>query len=696
MSNSKTANLFDLLILLTISISFTSIGLLVFDEFHPYSATVSGILLAAIIIKFLSLKIEWLPSKFPVLLLVILLVALFFRVRPYLYVPGGQDQGVYVTMSATYENKGSTFITDEVRKKAVGAGLQKYYDRFNQFHRRNVVKGEYEGTHVPGVYIKNLSESFYVYQFYPLHPLWMALTGKFFGDSNRVYSLVFFSLLSIAGCYLLCLKLTEGNQIAAALIAILLALNPLHAFFSKFPVTEIVTLAFSCLGFLYLITYYQEAKKGQSKHFYLTLSAGLFACMFFTRISGFIYMPFFYFFIMITILFEKDNSVRKHLVLYFISIFILYALSVAYGMYYSYPYSHDIYRGSFKHFFHNDWEIKLGCFIAGAILFLPIVWLMKDRIAKLILNFKINFSMLAYGALLIVIIMACYKAYSLAFTDKFVSDGWIGGRWKMAGMGWKSLPRSNVFAVMLYLSPLGFLVFLYGNIRSMLKQNNIIWIGFSVFLAMFWYVGTVMRFTTPYHFYFSRYFLSEIVPYSLLSIAIVFGDLINTNKRLKITSITLCVSIAIYFGYFTVHQVSKRSADGAYASLRQVQSHLEENDLLLIHKKDFKFETLLIKLPLSYYFDLNVCEFEKAADLEFIFNSKFLDKFESVYILSKKALNSPFLTSVDEIPYKQGYYDKSGKKIPTKFRYWNFKFFLYKLDKEKIQIWLSLQRACID
>ena len=683
-SNDKTANLFDLLILLTISISFTSIGLLVFNKFHPYSAAVSGVLLAGITVKFLSLKIRWLPGRIPVVLLIILLAALIFRVDPYLYLPGGQDQGLYVSMSATYEKKGSAFITDKVRKKAIESGLEEYYDRFNQHHRANAVKGEYEGVHVPGVYIKDLSASLYVYQFYPLHPLWMSLTGKFFGDSNRVYSLIFFSLISIVGFYLLCLELTEGNKTASALVSIFLALNPLHAFFSKFPVTEIVALAFSCLGFLYLIRYYQKASKGHLMHFYLILSAGLFTCMFFTRISGFLYMPFFYLFTIITILFEKDKSVRKHLIFYFISIFILYAISVVYGMNYSYPYSHDIYRGSFKHIFHNDWEIKLSWLIIVAILFLPIFWLLKERIAKLIFPFRKNFSALVYSAVLIVIIMASYKAYLLAFTDTYAGDGWIGG-WEMAGTGWKSLAHANVYVVMLYLSPFGFLLFLYANIRLMLKQNNnVIWMAFAVFLAMFWYVGTVMRFTTPYHFYYGRYFLSEIVPYSLLAIAIVCGDLINRNQRSKIISITICALIAAYFGYFTVHQFSKKSGDGAYAPLKQIHDHMEENDLLLMYKKDFAGEIAYIKLPLSYYFNLNVCEFEKIVDLEIFIKKNFLDKFGSVFILSNEAVQFPFLISVDEIHYKQGWYDKGQKKIPTKLNYWNFKFYLYKLDEENI------------
>ena len=685
MDNIKTANLFDLLMLLTISISFTSIGLLALNSFHPYSAAVSGILIAGITVKCLSLEVRWIPHKIPIVLLVVLLVALFFRARPFLYIPSGQDQGTYVTMSATYEKTGSTFITDEVRKRAVESGLQEYYDRFNQYRQYNAIKGEYEGTHVPGMYIKNLSESLYVYQFYPLHPLWMALIGKFFGDSNRVYSLVFFSLLSIVGFYLLCLKLTEGHETTAAVIAIFLALNPLHAFFSKFPVSEIVALAFSSLGFLYLIKYYQDASNGHFKLFYLILSAGLFTCMFFTRISGFIYMPFFYLMLIITILFEKEKSVQKHLIVYFISIFILFAVSVAYGMYYSYPYSHDIYKKSFRLLFHNDWQTKLSYLIIAAILFLPILWLLKDRIAKLIIPFREHVSILVYSAVLIVIIMAFYKAYLLAFTDTFVGDGWISGRYKMAGRGWESVRHSNVFAVMLYLSPLGFLLFLYGHIRSIRKQNiNVMGVALAVFLAMFWYVGTVMRFTTPYHFYFSRYFLSEIVPFSLLSISIVFADLINRDTRSKMIAIILCAGIVVYFGNYTVHQISKRGADGAYASLKQIQNHLGQNDLLLIHRKGFNFDIQKIKLPLAHYFSLNVCEFEKIADLEFVLKGEFLDNFEGVYILSNQALKSPFMPSVDEIHYKQSEYDKNRRRIPTKLRYRKSTFYLYRLEKEKI------------
>jgi hypothetical protein len=666
---------------LIICISFASIGLLVFSKFHPYSAVFLGIVLSGIIIKFLSLRIEWRPRKIPVALLVILSVALFFRAQPYLFVPGGQDQGTYVNMSAIYEKKGSTFITDDVRNRAVDSGLQKYYDSFNQWSWRNIAKGEYEGEHLPGIYIKNLAQSQYVFQFYPLHPLWMAISGKFLGDHNRVYSLVFFALISIIGFYRLCLEITEGNKTSAALIALFLALNPLHAFFSKFPVTEIVALAFSSLGFFYLVKYYRHALTGSLNPFYLVLSAGLFACMFFTRISGFMYVPFFYLLLIITIVFQGEKALRNNLIIYFISIFILYALSVTYGMNYSYPYSHDIYNEAFAKIFSNSWQTKLGFVVIAAIITLPALWFVKERAANLFSLLKINYNALICGVLFVIVALALYKACLLGYTEKYTGDIALGQRWDMAGHGWKSFRRANVYVAMLYLSPFGFLLFLYHYVCSMRKHTNVIWISLTFFLVMFWYIFAVVKFVTPYHYYYSRYLLSEVVPYSLLGVAILLGSLITAGKRSKLISLVLCAIISIYFGYYTSYQFAGKSAEGSYDALKDIKAHVDETDLLLIYKEDFEY-FYIFNIPLSLYFDLNVCRFEKISDLTGILKKNFLSKYDDIFILSNKSLDFPFLHPLREIQYKEGFFKKKKNKIPRKFRYWRFNLHLYKFDKD--------------
>jgi hypothetical protein len=249
----KTVSIFDLFILLIACVSYVSILLLVFNTFNALYAVLLGLALACPFWKLFNLDISFHIPKMPYALITILLIALFFRFQPYLYVPGGQDQGVYVNMSAVYGKTGSTFIIDQVREKAIASGLREWYDSANQRSWQLHKKGKYEGHHLPGVYISDSGKSQYVFQFYPLHPLWMAIVGKLFGTENRVYSLVFFSLLSIAAFYFLALELSGGNRISAVIVSLLLALNPLHSFFSKFPVTEVVWLSFSSLSFCYLV-----------------------------------------------------------------------------------------------------------------------------------------------------------------------------------------------------------------------------------------------------------------------------------------------------------------------------------------------------------------------------------------------------------------------------------------------------------
>jgi hypothetical protein len=142
---------------------------------------------------------------------------------------GGQDQGVYVNMSKAFEDRGEVFQIDQVRNKLKQENIKTIYDASN-LGNGVVEKNKYEGGFLPGVYIVDKANSKNVFQFYHLHPLWMAIFGKIFGDHNRVYALVFFSLISIISFYLLAFELTN-NRGLAFITGCFLAINPLHVFF---------------------------------------------------------------------------------------------------------------------------------------------------------------------------------------------------------------------------------------------------------------------------------------------------------------------------------------------------------------------------------------------------------------------------------------------------------------------------------
>ena len=145
-----------------------------------------------------------------------MLAALLFRAEPFLPLHGGQDQGVYVSMSAHLQREGSVFIDDPVPAALPNEQARNIYDSRLSWNRGQSLQ--------PGIYLSR-TRGDYVFQFYHLHPLWMATFAEWFGDGARFYSLTFFSLLSIAGIALLLFEMT-GSRLAALVVGLLLALNP--------------------------------------------------------------------------------------------------------------------------------------------------------------------------------------------------------------------------------------------------------------------------------------------------------------------------------------------------------------------------------------------------------------------------------------------------------------------------------------
>ena len=157
--------------------SLVAVGLLCVEIFDPLRAVAGGFLLTFLFWSFRpvdaatnALSSESARHALPALAL--LALALFFRADPYLWVGGGQDQGVYVSMASHYAETGSPFITDAARD-SLSAELTETYDRNNiiVLGGDQFVVGEYEGRFLPGVYIKSIEQSQYVFQFYPVHPL---------------------------------------------------------------------------------------------------------------------------------------------------------------------------------------------------------------------------------------------------------------------------------------------------------------------------------------------------------------------------------------------------------------------------------------------------------------------------------------------------------------------------------------------
>lgn len=648
--------LFDAFILFIVSTGAASILLLILNYFNAISALILGLFLTVLFSLFFKCKIVFHDQRFDLYLVLILTVALFFIAKPYLYVMGGQDQGLYINMSSTYEKTGSPFMIDRVRE-LLNPEQKALYDKHNHYITDVVKEDKYEGAHKLGIYIKDLAKSEYVYQFYPLHPLWMAIFAELFGEDNRVYSLVFFALLSIVNFFLLAYELSGKKKLPGYFIALFLAVNPLFAFFAKFPITEMMLVAFSSLGFYYLLRYYKGTREGENVPFYLFVSALSFLSLFFIHISGFLYIPLFYLILLLAVLFMTERRMKLRFMMYSLFVLFSYILSLWYGLVYSFPYSYDIYKielASRLVKFHWNWKWELTIGILILILMPFLLYRGKQTIRNWVNRFWTHFFNLTSLLIFIIIPLNIYTMYKVGL-EHFVL-------------------LSTSYSTMLYLTWFGSILFL-GALNHQRKAHTFEHFFFLLFLLYFWIMRIYIPAQSGYHYYGARYLFSEVIVYSLLLIAL-YGSYLLQKNNIKRWFGALCIAgLLVYSLFFTFHQLKGQEADGSNQALTLIANQMDGSDLLFSTFQDAEIMTAL-----QSYFDLNlfIVPKEELTQKEFI--SDFLDTFNDMYVLSDIPLEYPGLEIANIIAYQQGIFERPESRIPTDFFYIKkMNLYLYKI-----------------
>lgn len=552
--------------------------------------------------------------------LIILFVALSFRLPAFNYVFGGQDQGVYVNMASSIKNNGSIKAKDPVIDAFVG----EYYDIY--------LKDNYASSYLPGVYRVTGGDGKVdvEFQFYHLFPIWMALTEDVFGAEATVYTLTFFSLMSLLLIYQLVSLVTDRPKYGL-IAALLISLNPLHSFFSRWPVTEIPTLMFAIAGFLGAFAYsVSDKQKKFTAHRFLVLSALSFACLFFTRISGFIYIPILTLIYLASLYAGPGEKFSRDMAFWFWGVILLYALSVWYGLEFSSNYSRAIYQISFSKVFDDKWVfgiLSLSALFVSMSIFA--YFLRNNLLARGWVVFLMKKAEYFIGILfLIAVVVSVYRVYAFAFTDRYASDPWIQGLWKLSGKGMESVAASSLVATIIAITPITFVIFFYFMLRRCESGvGNIIKMAV---LVIFSFIG-VFNFFVPYQPYYDRYLVSELVPYILI-LVVVFFAWMDSGVLRSFFGVFLLIG-ALFAGALSLMHVGKIEQRGAFEDLERIASHIGERDLVLLQGQDLWGK---IKTPLVLKFKKNVVSVSD----ESIENKKYLDyvsaRYDNVYLLSSK------------------------------------------------------------
>lgn len=489
-----------------ITFSIISFGLLVFQIYNPKLSIIFSVLISGLIITFTKDRSSFHLNINLKFILLVLILGLIIRTPPYDFLSGGQDQGTYHNYAKYISDHGSSFvqlkefqnIPEEVNKI-----LSKKYIWWNKHN-------------LPGLYInrpdhKNSltdrifrSESKFdgIFQFYPMHPIWMSLFSEVFGDENSGYSLIFFSLLSIFIFYLL-LSILISNQLVISLTTFLYAIIPLNIFFSKWPVTEIQYSFFILSSFFSTLLY---LKYFQTK--YIIIAVLLFLIAGFIRIDLFLFGPIIIFAYLLNNYHGSKIQKSINRALNYFGLCIL--ISLLYGYIYTYPYFYDIIIGKKVHYF---------------LIFISSVYASLLIQKKFFNNFFNHFNKFIISKthtilsliLIISIIIGSYHLYQIGFTDHYENS--FKNNWGASNSGIKIINNWSITKLFKYLSPFVLILCFYKFFKdySLKLSNKNIFITFifvfflSYFACVHWFVG--------YEYYYSRYIVPVLIPITLIYVA---------------------------------------------------------------------------------------------------------------------------------------------------------------------------------
>ena len=594
----------------------------------------------------------------------VLLVALMFRLLPYPYVLGGQDQGVYTNLAAELVATHDLALSDPVREKLSDPAARSQY-----------LADNYGEVYVPGFHVlpQTLGLEF---QFYHVFPVWLALFGGLFGIGASVYAVTFLSLVSIVFFQRLTAELT-GSARLGMVSGLLLALNPLHAFFSKFPVTEVPTLAFSLAGFTWLARY-ALSNAAERRMRWLALSTAAFACLFLTRISGFMYLPILLVMATCALAMDTDRARARAINGWAAATVACYAASVAYGMTWARLYSVDIYDASFERLLGDDWSqwlLALGAIATAA--WLAIGWLPQEAPAKrLFAWFALRSRSWMGMALLFVLALGAVKIYQLGFTPKFVGDPWLSKFPGVAGEGWSSVAYSSLATSAVYLCPLVFVALL------VLAQRR--WKGpapaFLLFFVLcFFFYAALLNWNIPYQPYYARYLVSELVPYSILFVVCCLAWVDSARGRRALV-VVLSFS-AVYYGLFSAAQLGKIENQGARESIARVAGVADDGDVILLDKVNangyFPDE---IKTPLVYTFGRNVISVTPGSVTDVGYLAALDKDFDDVFLASSLELAPPGFERVDGVRLQALSFKRSAHPPMSQYKYVDGNITLFRLN----------------
>jgi hypothetical protein len=425
-----------------------------------------------------------------------------------------------------------------------------------------------------------------------------------------------------------------------------------------------VALAFTANGFYFLCRGYRQLKANQSCWVHLALAAGCFNAFFYTRMSAAYFIPFMALVFCVSLVDLPDRRQRIKISLFFLCLAVLFGLSwFFYSQLLTPMYSEIVTNfsrslmGSF-----NPYKIpiltSLG-FVFGAVVLLIWWWVKSPKRQTALQTVLGKPGVLA--PVFIILVLAMHPVWRIIAADHAnFTDYW---KFSEDVPGWRMFFYSSIYRYIMYLSPLGFTLLIIGVFLKKMRDNNLVVL--AVVFTGFMMAACILQPNSAYAFYYDRYYLSEVVPSSLMLIAIIIAPaspaiIISTASRwIRWGAVAI---MAAYFAFFSACQVGK--TEGSYPDFfYELNKAVGTNDLLLCkpYNPDLAYDDKggrrrPIKGSLVAYFNLKVFPVPAESDLARPEIKELYQKFNNVYYLSYDKCHDPDYKLVQTLQYREGYF----------------------------------------
>jgi 4-amino-4-deoxy-L-arabinose transferase-like glycosyltransferase len=458
--------------------------------------------------------------------------------RPHEFIFGGADAGVYVNLGAQISRSGRWLI-DNPDLSAVPA------EDYSMLFREQPPTQIPRRYHLPGFYIADHDAGAITPQFYPLHPLWLAIAHGLGGVQANLLMTPLWGILGVLAFYL-AVRETFDTRLAAA-AATLLTLTPLQIWFSRYPTAEVLT-QFLLFGGLYAFARY--ARHGEK---WAAVLAGLaLGQVTLVRVDT-------YFLLGALIACAAYLRLRRKLDRRFwylaLPMLAMSTHSIVHAVWQGWPYLYNSYSGGGSLVPLPPMEL-----VGGAIL-VVVAFVVFDRIVASRPGWETRLQPAWRWLLLIaavgLVLLALYAYFLLPIqadpTRQFFY--WYGQHtipnvepYNLVRLGW-------------YLSPLGVALGVLGMaliVREQLTERTWMLVGLGVFFSGLYLYRT---FNNPHHIYVMRRYVPAVIPTFALGIAYILSRLFAWRRVGRVLAIGLALAqfgLLLYADRVVVRQVDYR------------------------------------------------------------------------------------------------------------------------------------------